>query len=323
MKNDSLIVKTAKETLEVEIQALMQLKACIGPDFVAVVQAIANSNGRLIVTGVGKSALIAQKIVATLNSTGTPAVFLHAADAIHGDLGMVQAPDLILCLSKSGETAEIKVLVPLVKSLGNPLIAMVSNPNSFLGKKANYVLHTPIEKEADPNNLAPTASTTAQIALGDALATALLALKGFTPKDFAQYHPGGALGKRLYLRVNDLYPNNESPKVLATDNLRTTILEMTSKRLGATAVVDEQNQLLGIITDGDLRRMLEKTPNTDHIRARNLMTAGPKTILPDAMAFQALDEMRQNSITQLIVADQTGHYLGFIHLHDLIREGLI
>lgn len=323
MKNESLIVKTAKETLDVEIQALMQLKDCINQDFIAVVQAIANSSGRLIVTGVGKSALIAQKIVATLNSTGTPALFLHAADAIHGDLGMVQPADLILCLSKSGETAEIKVLVPLVQSLGNQLIAMVSNPASFLGKKANYILHTPIEKEADPNNLAPTASTTAQVALGDALATSLLALKGFTPKDFAQYHPGGALGKRLYLRVSDLFPNNEQPKVLATDNLRTTILEMTSKRLGATAVVSEGNQLLGIITDGDLRRMLEKTANTAHIRAKDLMTAGPQFIDPDAMAFQALDQMRENSITQLIVADQSGQYLGFIHLHDLIREGLI
>lgn len=323
MKNESLIVKTAKDTLDVEIQALIQLKDCINEDFIAVVQAIARSSGRLIVTGVGKSALIAQKIVATLNSTGTPALFLHAADAIHGDLGMVQPNDLILCLSKSGETAEIKVLVPLVQNLGNQLIAMVSNPTSFLGRKANYILHTPIEKEADPNNLAPTASTTAQVALGDALATSLLALKGFTPKDFAQYHPGGALGKRLYLRVSDLYPNNEQPKVLATDDLRTTILEMTSKRLGATAVVSESNNLLGIITDGDLRRMLEKTANTDHIRAKDLMTAGPKHIYPDAMAFQALDQMRENSITQLIVADQTGQYLGFIHLHDLIREGLI
>ncbi len=323
MKNESLIVKTAKETLDVEIQTLMQLKDCINQDFIAVVQAIAGSSGRLIVTGVGKSALIAQKIVATLNSTGTPALFLHAADAIHGDLGMVQPADLILCLSKSGETAEIKVLVPLVQSLGNQLIAMVSNPASFLGKKANYILHTPIEKEADPNNLAPTASTTAQVALGDALATSLLALKGFTPKDFAQYHPGGALGKRLYLRVSDLFPNNEQPKVLATDDLRTIILEMTSKRLGATAVVSHDNQLLGIITDGDLRRMLEKTANTKHLIAKDLMTAGPQFIDPDAMAFQALDQMRENSITQLIVADQSGQYLGFIHLHDLIREGLI
>ncbi|GAB5551599.1 MAG: KpsF/GutQ family sugar-phosphate isomerase [Saprospiraceae bacterium] len=301
----------------------MQLKDCINQDFIAVVQAIAGSSGRLIVTGVGKSALIAQKIVATLNSTGTPALFLHAADAIHGDLGMVQPADLILCLSKSGETAEIKVLVPLVQNLGNQLIAMVSNPASFLGKKANYILHTPIEKEADPNNLAPTASTTAQVALGDALATSLLALKGFTPKDFAQYHPGGALGKRLYLRVSDLFPNNEQPKVLATDDLRTIILEMTSKRLGATAVVSHDNQLLGIITDGDLRRMLEKTANTKHLIAKDLMTAGPQFIDPDAMAFQALDQMRENSITQLIVADQSGQYLGFIHLHDLIREGLI
>ena len=278
MNSDLLITKTALQTIDIELETLAGLKNSINKDFVAVVNVIAQCGGRIVITGIGKSAIVAQKIVATLNSTGTPAIFLHAADAIHGDLGMILSSDIVICISKSGETAEIKVLVPLLKNLGNLLIAMVGNKASYLATRADYILHTPVLKEADPNNLAPTASTTAQMALGDALATALLALKGFTPKDFAQFHPGGSLGKQLYLRVHDLYPQNAQPKVLATDNLRTTILEMTSKRLGATAVVDGANKVLGIITDGDLRRMLEHTPDTTGLIAQNLMTAGQKKI---------------------------------------------
>ncbi|MBX2878045.1 MAG: KpsF/GutQ family sugar-phosphate isomerase [Saprospiraceae bacterium] len=322
MNSDALIVKTARETLEIEAQCLQALYQSIDQDFVDCVNAIYSSPGRLVVTGIGKSALIAQKIVATLNSTGTPALFMHAADAIHGDLGMVRPYDLVLCLSKSGETAEIKVLVPLVRNLGNPIIGMVTKRDSYLGQQANYILHTPIVKEADPNNLAPTTSTTAQLALGDALATALLALRGFTPKDFAQFHPGGSLGKRLYLSVADIYPKNERPAVVATDSLQRTILEMTSKCLGATAVIDEEEQVKGIVTDGDLRRMLEDVPDLQQLTAADLMSASPKTISKDALAVNALNILRKHSITQLIV-EEDGKYLGMIHLHNLVKEGLI
>lgn len=322
MNSDALIVKTARETLEIEAQCLQALYQSIDQGFVDCVNAIFSSPGRLVVTGIGKSALIAQKIVATLNSTGTPSLFMHAADAIHGDLGMVRPYDIVLCLSKSGETAEIKVLVPLVRNLGNPIIGMVTKPESYLGQQANYILHTPIVKEADPNNLAPTTSTTAQLAMGDALATALLALRGFTPKDFAQFHPGGSLGKQLYLRVSDIYPKNEQPAVKATDSLQRTILEMTSKCLGATAVVDDKNQVQGIVTDGDLRRMLEDVPDLKDLRAADLMSPNPKTIPKDALAVNALDILRKHSITQLIVVEE-GVYLGMIHLHNLVKEGLI
>lgn len=322
MNSDALIVKTARETLEIEAQCLQALQQSIDKDFVDCVNAIFTSLGRLVVTGIGKSAIIAQKIVATLNSTGTPALFMHAADAIHGDLGMVRPDDIVLCLSKSGETAEIKVLVPLVRNLGNSIIGMVTKRQSYLGQQATYVLHTPIVKEADPNKLAPTTSTTAQMAMGDALATSLLALRGFTPKDFAQFHPGGALGKQLYLRVADIYPNNEKPAVKPDDSLRQTILEMTAKCLGATAVLDEQQQLLGIITDGDLRRMLKETPDLSQLKAKDLMSINPKTIEKDALAVNALDILRQNSITQLIVTEGQ-QYLGMIHLHNLVKEGLI
>ncbi len=322
MKNETLIAKTALRSLEIEAAAIQALKASIDERFLAVVNRIFCCTGRVIVTGIGKSALIAQKIVATFNSTGTPALFMHAADAIHGDLGMVQADDVVLCLSKSGSTAEIKVLVPFVRNLGSCLVGMVSNLDSFLARQADYVLHTPIDQEADPNNLAPTASTTAQMALGDALAASLLALRGFGAKDFAQFHPGGALGKQLYLRIRDLYPQNEQPAVSPQANLRQTILEITSKRLGATAVVDEQQQLLGIITDGDLRRMLEQGRDTSALTAAEIMSANPKSIEPNALAVNGLSMLREHSITQLLVSEE-GRYLGMIHLHDLIREGLI
>lgn len=323
MISEELIVKTALRTLEIEIETLNALKISINHAFSNCIKAIFSSNGRLVVTGIGKSAIVAQKIVASLNSTGTPALFMHAADAIHGDLGMVRPDDLVLCISKSGETPEIKVLVPLVKNLGNTLIGMVSNAESYLGKHAQYVLHTPVSQEADPNNLAPTASTTAQMAMGDAMATALLALRGFTPQDFAQFHPGGALGKQLYLRVSDIFPNNEKPAVTLETDLPSTILEMTSKRLGATAVLDDTGKLQGIITDGDLRRMLSRGGDLNGLRAKDIMSTNPKTIQDDALAVKALQMLRANSITQLIVVDAAHHYQGVIHLHDLIREGLI
>ena len=322
MNSEALIVNTAIRTIEIEKSTLNALISSINKDFVASVQAIFNSSGRLVVTGVGKSAIIAQKIVATLNSTGTPALFMHAADAIHGDLGMIRPEDLVLCLSKSGNTPEIKVLVPLLKNLGNQLIGMVSNPDSYLARHAHFLLHTPVSKEADPNNLAPTASTACQMTMGDALATSLLALRGFSPQDFAQFHPGGALGKQLYLRVHDLFPQNEKPQVGPDASIPATILEMTSKRLGATAVV-EDNKLCGIITDGDLRRMLESNNEIGHLRAKDIMSVSPKTIRDDTLAVKALDILRSHSITQLIVVDRNDQYLGFIHLHDLIREGLI
>lgn len=324
MKRKNFIIKIAKKTIDIEISTLRKLHNGINGDFEAAVLSIAESQGRVVVTGIGKSAIIAQKIVATLNSTGTPALFMHAADAVHGDLGMIQPEDVVLCISKSGETAEIKVLLPLVKHLGSTLIGMVSNPNSYLGQQSDFVLHTPVSEEADPNNLAPTASTTAQIVMGDALAIALLALKGFSPMDFAQFHPGGTLGKQLYLRVSDIYPRNEKPMVFLDTDLQQTILEMTSKRLGAAIVVDDNEIVQGIITDGDLRRMLEKIHLNQwmHSKAADIMSKSPKTIEKDAMAIKALDIMRRFSITQLVVVEK-GKYLGVVHLHDLVREGLI
>lgn len=324
LRMDTLL-DTAKRTLSIEIAALQALHEELGKtaDFSRFVKAIAAAKGRLLVTGIGKSALVAQKIVATLNSTGTPALFLHAADAIHGDLGMLLPYDLVLCLSKSGTTPEIQLLVSLIKNFGNPLAAMTANRASFLAKQADFVLYTPIEQEADLHNLAPTTSTTAQMALGDALATALMAFKGFSPDDFAKFHPGGALGKQLYLRVRDLYIHHGKPAVGPDALLATVILEMTAQRLGATAVTDEQGVLLGIITDGDLRRMLnhQLQPNA-HLCAADIMNRTPKTIGPEAFAVDALALMRQCSISQLLVMDGDV-YVGMVHLHDLVREGLI
>lgn len=309
--------------MQIEARALQQLEASLGETFLDCVQAIHATGGRVVVTGIGKSALVGRKIAATLNSTGTPALFMHAADAIHGDLGMIQAQDIVLCLSKSGETAEIKVLIPLVRHLGYRLVAFTANAESTLGRQADYCLLTPVDQEADPNNLAPTASTAVQMALGDALATALLALRGFGPQDFAAFHPGGALGKQLYLRVADLYPRNAAPRVGLDDSLRHTILEITSKCLGATVVLDDAGQLAGIITDGDLRRTLEHNPDIYRLCARDLMNPQPKTVAADTVAIHALALMRQHSISQLVVVDERGAYLGFVHLHDLVREGLI
>jgi len=316
------IKQIALRTIELEAQSVAGLSLFINDDFEKAVNAIVNCKGRLVISGIGKSAVIAQKIVATLNSTGTPSIFMHAADAIHGDLGIVQQEDIVMVISKSGESPEIKVLVPLIKNFGNILIGVVGNIDSFLAKKSNIILNTTVEQEACPNNLAPTSSTTVQLVMGDALAVALMELKGFQSDDFAKFHPGGTLGKKLYLRVADLYIDNEKPKVMTGQSLKEVIVEMTAKRLGITAVVDAENNLLGIITDGDLRRMLEKNTSIDKVKANDIMTANPKTIGPGELAVEALEQLRMHGISQLAVVE-AGKYSGIIHLHDLIREGLI
>lgn len=319
----SSIIQIALKTIELEAASIASLRSHINEDFTKTVNAIAASKGRVVISGIGKSAIIAQKIVATLNSTGTPSIFMHAADAIHGDLGIVQQDDIVIVISKSGESPEIKVLIPLIRNFGNVLVAMVGNINSYLARHSTFVLNTTVDQEACPNNLAPTSSTTAQLVMGDALAVCLMELKGFQSDDFAKFHPGGTLGKKLYLRVADLYADNERPAVGPTQSLNEVIVEMTQKRLGVTAVVDEHQKLLGIITDGDLRRMLKNTVQlTDNIKAADIMTRQPKTIGPEELAVNALDILRRNEITQLVVADD-GKYLGIIHLHDLIKEGLI
>lgn len=316
------IKKYAIEALKVEAQAIEQLTHFINDDFVAVVELILNSKGRVVITGIGKSAIVAQKIVATLNSTGTPSIFMHAADAIHGDLGNIQKEDVVICISKSGSTPEIKVLVPFVKSFDNKLVAITGNPDSFLGKQAHYVLNTYVETEACPNNLAPTSSTTAQMAMGDALAVCLLKQRGFTDKDFAKYHPGGALGKKLYLRVADVFTQNEKPQVYPTQSLKEVIIEISKKRLGVAAVVDN-NKLIGVVTDGDIRRMLEKNFDINLVTAKDIMGISPKTIQQNSLAIEALHVMEDKSISQLLVVDENNTYLGVIHLHDLLREGII
>jgi arabinose-5-phosphate isomerase len=316
------IKQIALRTIQLEAQAIAGLSSFINDEFEKAIKAIADCKGRSVISGIGKSAVIAQKIVATLNSTGTPSIFMHAADAIHGDLGIVQQEDVVMIISKSGESPEIKVLVPLIKNFGNTLIGMVGSIDSYLAKKSDIVLNTTVEQEACPNNLAPTSSTTAQLVMGDALAVVLMELKGFHSDDFAKFHPGGTLGKKLYLRVADLYNDNEKPKVLTGQSLKEVIVEMTAKRLGITAVVDAENNLLGIITDGDLRRMLEKNTAIDKVKADDIMTTNPKTIGPEELAVNALDQLRMHGITQLAVIDN-GKYSGIIHLHDLVREGLI
>ena len=316
------IQQTAIHTIELEAASVAGLAAFIDDSFVKAVEAIHASKGRLVISGIGKSAIVAQKIVSTLNSTGTPSLFMHAADAIHGDLGMIQKEDVVMLISKSGESPEIKVLVPLIKNFGNTLIGMVGNLESFLASQGDIVLNTTVSKEACPNNLAPTSSTTAQMVMGDVLAVCLMQLNGFSGQDFAKYHPGGNLGKRLYLRVSDLYVNNEKPSVLATASLREVIVEITEKRLGVTAVVDANNQLQGIITDGDLRRMLEKNDNIQQITAKDIYTAKPTTVDPSILAVEALDVLRTHDINQLLVVDN-GAYLGVLHIHDLVREGIV
>ena len=321
MKKLNPIIQTAKETILLESAAIANLAKLLDENFEKAVNFILNSNGRVIVTGIGKSANIATKIVATFNSTGTPAIFMHAADAIHGDLGNVQENDVVICLSKSGNTPEIKVLVPLIKNYGNKIIAITGNVDSFLGKNADFPLNTFVEKEACPNNLAPTTSTTAQLVMGDALAVCLQDLRGFTKKDFAKYHPGGALGKRLYLRVSDLIRNNQIPKVNASDSVAKVIVEISERRLGVTAVL-ENEKIVGIITDGDLRRMLSKTTDINHFTAKDIMGKNPKTVQENAMAIEALEKLESNNITQILVVDAQEKYIGVVHLHDLIKEGI-
>lgn len=316
------IQQTALRTIELEAQSVAGLTAFIDSEFEKAIQAIHASKGRLVISGIGKSAIVAQKIVATLNSTGTPSLFMHAADAIHGDLGMVQEEDVVLVISKSGESPEIKVLVPLIQNFGNTLIGMVGNLDSFLANQANIVLNTTVSKEACPNNLAPTSSTTVQMVMGDIIAVCLMQLNGFSGRDFAKYHPGGNLGKRLYLRVEDISKHNAQPKVLETASLKEVIVEITEKRLGQTAVVDDKNQIVGIITDGDLRRMLEKSSSLENIKAADILTRNPKTIGPDTLAVEALDILRENDISGLLVAENN-QYLGVLHLHDLVREGIV
>jgi arabinose-5-phosphate isomerase len=319
IKNIRLI---AKNVLLNEADAIRNLVKYLDKDFENCVRAILENKGRVVVTGVGKSAIIANKIVATLNSTGTPAIFMHAADAIHGDLGMIQKEDMVICISKSGNTPEIKVLVPLLKRTGSKLIALVSNPDSFLAKESDFVLNAPIDKEACPHDLAPTTSTTAAMALGDALAICLLEMREFSSKDFAKFHPGGSLGRRLYLRVSDIYPYHSVPVVKEDAGIKTIIMEITSKRLGAAAVVNKKKDLTGVITDGDLRRMLNKHKDVSRIKAVDIMTKSPKTIDADEYAVNALKMMQDKNITQLIVV-KNDKLAGFVHIHDLLKEGLV
>ncbi len=318
------LLTLASDTIRSESAAVAALEEGLNDDFLHAVELLLHTKGRVICTGIGKSAIIAQKIVATFNSTGTPAVFMHAADAIHGDLGIIQPDDVVLCLSKSGETAEIKVLVPLIQLSGTPLIAMVSNVQSYLAQHATYVLQAKVDHEACPNNLAPTSSTTVQLVLGDVLAICLLKARGFTPQDFAKYHPGGALGKRLYLRVEDLIGGAAIPRVALGDPLQKVILEISHSLLGATAVLDAEENLRGIITDGDLRRMLQRSPapSLTETCAADIMSTNPKTIPVDALAIDAFNLMERHKITQLIVL-RDGRYVGMIHIHDLLREGIV
>lgn len=320
--NDTLF-NTAIRTIQLEAESVAGLAKFINEDFEKAVETVFKSSGRLVISGVGKSAIIAQKIVATLNSTGTPSLFMHAGDAIHGDLGMIGKEDVVMLISKSGESPEIKVLVPLIKNFGNILIGMCGNAKSYLVKNSNYFLNTTVTKEACPNNLAPTSSTTAQLVMGDTLAVCLMERAGFNGHDFAKFHPGGNLGKRLYLKVKDLYLINNKPMVLQTAGLKEIIVQITKGRLGATAVTSDQGTLVGVITDGDLRRMLEKSDSLENIRAQDILTPKPKTILPDELAVNALEVLRSNDISQLIVINKNENYLGILHLHDLVKEGIV
>lgn len=321
-KNKKDIIKFAKDCIINEQEAIQGLLNLIDNDFVKIVEKILSCNARVIITGMGKSANIGTKIVSTLNSTGTPAIFMHAADAIHGDLGIIQTNDIVICISKSGETPEIKVLTPLIKGFGNTLVAMVGNINSFLAKEADFIINCSVEKEACPNNLVPTASTTAQLVMGDALAIALLKCRGFSPENFAKFHPGGSLGKRLYLRVRDLSVQNEKPNVKIDSTLKDIIIEISSKRLGVVAVI-ENDKICGVITDGDLRRMLLNNIDLENSTAKDIMSPNPKTTRENDMAVSALKVMKDNNITQLLVVSDKDLYAGVIHLHDLLKEGII
>ncbi len=321
MKSDDEIKKLAINTIDIEAESIKNLANYINKDFVNAVKLIFESKGRVVITGIGKSAIVANKIVATLNSTGTPSIFMHAADAIHGDLGIIQKEDVVMCISKSGSTPEVKVLIPLLKASKNKLIALVGNMESHLAKEADLVLNCSVDKEACPNNLAPTSSTTAQMVMGDALAVCLLECRNFTSQDFAKYHPGGALGKKLYLKISDLSSQHAKPQVSPEDSIKSVIMEISSKRLGATAVI-ESDKLLGVITDGDLRRMLQKSDDFSALKAKDIMIKNPKTIEQSELAINAVEIIQQNKISQIVVTDN-GKFAGFIHLHDLLREGII
>lgn len=315
------ILQTAKNSIQLQSSEIQNLSNLIEDAFAAIIQTIHSSKGRLVISGIGKSGIIAQKIVATLNSTGTPSLYMHAADAIHGDLGMLLPDDVMMIISKSGESEEIKVLTRLVKKFGNTLIGMCGNENSFLAKECTYFLNTTVSKEACPNNLAPTTSTTAQMVMGDALAICLLEMKGFTAQDFAKFHPGGALGKQLYLQVGDISKHNATPKVALDAHIKEVIVTISTNRLGATAVLENDN-LKGIITDGDIRRMLEKENDWHTFNAADIMNSNPKSIQATDLAVNALEQMRKHNISQLVVMENE-KYLGFVHLHDLLREGLV
>jgi len=321
LSNHKAILATAAKTIKTESDAIAHLSTLLDDQFASTVNCIYESVGRVVITGIGKSAIIASKIVATLNSTGTPAIFMHAADAIHGDLGTIQKNDVVICISKSGNTPEIKMLVPLIKLGSNKLIGMCGNLNSFLAENADFVLNTFVEKEACPNNLAPTTSTTAQLVVGDALAICLLELRGFSSQDFAKYHPGGTLGKKLYLRVSDIVGNNLKPQVGVDADVKQVIIEISEKMLGVTAVMNN-DKIVGIVTDGDIRRMLNKYENINGLKAKDIMTTSPKTIGADVLAIKALKEMRSNSLSQLLAVDGE-EYVGVVHLHNLINEGIL
>jgi arabinose-5-phosphate isomerase len=321
MKSSAEIKKIAKETIALEVQAISRLQSAINNNFVRIINLILSAKGRLIVAGIGKSANIANKMVATFNSTGQPAVFLHAADAIHGDLGNIQKEDVVICISKSGNTAEIKALLPFIKDMGNTIIALSGNMDSFLVKEADFALDVSVEKEACPYNLAPTSSTTSQLVMGDALAVTLLACKNFTDKDFARFHPGGTLGKRLHLKLIDILNENSNPQVVSEASINEVIIEISRNRLGATSVIDN-GKLVGVITDGDLRRMLEKKTNLENLVAKDIMCLHPKTIQIEALAYDAFQMMEQYNISQLIIMEGK-EYKGIIHIHEVIKEGIV
>lgn len=320
--NSKSIIENARRTIRLQAGAVAGLESYLGEDFVKAIEVIATSRGRLIASGIGKSAIIAQKIVATLNSTGTPSIFMHAADAIHGDLGIVQPDDVVMIISKSGSSPEIKFLVPLVRQMGNQLIGIVGDTSSFLAQHAHFVINSSVDQEACPNNLAPTSSTTAQMVMGDALAVCLMEIRGFKPDDFARYHPGGALGKKLFMRVEDLSGIHSRPVVTVTTPVKEVIVEITRHRLGTVAVLDENKDIQGIITDGDIRRMMEKHASIESLKATDIMGRSPRTISHDAMAAEALGMMRKHNINQLLVTED-GKYAGVIHLQDLLREGIL
>jgi|SRR3989339_239753 len=322
IKSNEDIKLIAKEVISKEASAVAALENLIDDSFSAVISLIFNSKGRLVITGIGKSAIIGCKIVATLNSTGTPSIFMHAADAIHGDLGIIQPNDIVMCISKSGSTPEIKVLVPLIKKMGNNVIAMVSNCDSFLAKHSDYIIKTTVQSEACPNNLVPTSSTTTQLVMGDAIAVALLSVRGFTQKDFALLHPGGSLGKKMYMRVCDLTDSKVRPFVRPNESIQNTIINISANRLGATVVLDEGGDLRGIITDGDVRRMLERGGSFDKLVATDIMSLNPKTIDAGELAVKAFNLMETNKITSVIVMEGN-KYIGLVHIHDIIREGIV